>query len=295
MSLERCSECGGRLVISPEGFPVCSNCGLVAQELVFDWSMPLSGDIKGRIYLGGWEEGSVIVNHLLGSQHRKVSERLVKLNIIAKYGDGKSADREVFRELAVICRMLRLPRDAREHAFIIYRKLTKILKDAVTGRKVTHFKVAAAALALSSRSEGRPIPPLKIAKAFRARGHLVSPSDIMMIVHLARHRGEVPRYTTRDMLRVCASTLAKLGVKIDEAAVRDAEEILNRVPRHFVSGRDTHLLALAALYLSLKRRGVSVSYYKLARVTRRAASSIRANVKLLEGILQVREAAIALR
>jgi len=279
-------------VVSPEGFLVCSSCGLVAQELIFDWSMPPDGDVKGRIYLGGWEEGSIIANPPLGGS--RVCERLVKLNIIVKYGGGRSADREVFRELTAVCKALGLPREVWEHAFIIYRKLVRTLRDVVARRRVTHFKVAAAALALSSRSEGRPIPPLKIARAFRARGHLVSPSDIMEIVHLARQRGGVPRYTIRDMLRLCAAVLARLGVRVDEAVVRDAEEVLRAVPRHYVSGRDPHLLALAALYLVLKRRGVSISYYRLARIARRAASSVRANVMLLEELLHMREAAVAL-
>jgi len=279
MKVETCGECGGRLVVSPEGFLVCSNCGLVAEDLVLDPYIP-EREIKGAVPLGGIEYGSVVP-----SATCSYARRLSRLNAIVKYSDEMAMEREVLNELIAVSHELDVPRQVRDSAFLLYRRMARAIAEGISSEKrVNHFRVAAAALILACRLYGRPLPSHKVIKAFRRRGHTVTLSNVLEALHIARRRGVAPRPTISEILARYASILRRHGVNLHERSIEIAAKLLDSTPRVYVGGRDPHLLALAALYLALRYEGGDVSYYKVAKITGRSASSVRANVKLLERV-----------
>jgi transcription initiation factor TFIIB len=139
-----CRECSGVKVISPEGLPTCSECGLVEDNFVDDtpeWTSGLTDDgrvndpsrcgnpnANPELFSQNWGKGTIIATQRSSTYENK---RMAKINFHMSMNHKDRSLFHAYRDIDEACHSL--PDNVRKDAKVMYRKFNdeKLTRGAV--------------------------------------------------------------------------------------------------------------------------------------------------------------------
>ena len=139
-----CRECSGVKVISPEGLPTCSECGLVEDNFVDDtpeWTSGLTDDgrvndpsrcgnpnANPELFSQNWGKGTIIATQWSSTYENK---RMAKINFHMSMNHKDRSLFHAYRDIDEACHSL--PDNVRKDAKVMYRKFNdeKLTRGAV--------------------------------------------------------------------------------------------------------------------------------------------------------------------
>jgi transcription initiation factor TFIIB len=290
-SVERCPECGGRLVTNSErGETVCESCGLVVESDEIDrgpeWRAfdASEKDQKSRVGAPttnmmhdkglstniGWQNRDAYGRTLSSSQREKM-QRLRTWNERFRTRDSK--ERNLKQALGEIDRMasaLGLPKSVRETASVIYRRA--LTEDLLPGRSIEG--VATASLYAAARQAGVPRSLDEIATVSRVekmeltRTYRYIVRELGLEVKPADPASYVPRFAS------------DLG--LSDETERRARQLLDAAREEGVhSGKSPVGLAAAAIYAAALLTNERVTQSEVSDVANISEVTIRNRYKEL--------------
>jgi len=139
-----CRECSGVKIISPEGLPTCSECGLVEDNFVDDtpeWTSGLTDDgrvndpsrcgnpnANPELFSQNWGKGTIISTQRSSTYENK---RMAKINFHMSMNHKDRSLYHAYRDIDEACH--NLPETVRKDAKMMYRKFNdeKLTRGAV--------------------------------------------------------------------------------------------------------------------------------------------------------------------
>ncbi|OYT30683.1 MAG: hypothetical protein B6U94_05935 [Thermofilum sp. ex4484_79] len=289
----RCRECEGKIVVNPEGFYVCSECGLIQEEYIpFEFSNEKEGEsIYTFDYIGSFVDRE--------GKHKEYV--ISKLHLY--YGRGqlyKYSHYNILKEFNSICEILKIPHSIRKKAIRIYYRLIKEVKDRRNKKKIFHFKYLATSLILALRDSEFEIPYKDVLGVFNSRGHTISKSELMEAFNTANKIGLYKRFDIARLVRRYSKIiLVNLPVKnissskIAKDVNKEITRLLNIIDFRAFSGKNPHIIAIAVVYLALrkirKKYGIRVSVRKISEIVGYSQSAVRSNSLLILKYLKSRK------
>ncbi len=281
-----CKECGNKLILSPEGFYVCSVCGLVHEEFT-----PFYYDkIKEDENIFSYEQTGSYIRY--DGISREISYNLSKLHLF--YCDSnyyKNTHYMVLGEFNTICEMLKVPSNIRKKALRLYYKMLKEIKKG-SRKKIFHSKFLIGALIIAVRESDYELSYNDIIKTFNLRGHNISKADLMEVFSLANKLGLWKGYDIKRLsVRYVRIIVSHIKVKSSRSVIiRKAIELLNEmfiaIDRNFLLGRNPYILSVAFAYIALKNiekiYGIKISVKRIASIVKYSESAIRADSLLIK-------------
>ena len=246
----KCPECGGLVVVNDRGEDVCTYCGLVMETCRFSHTINRSNHIYGR--------------------HRN---RWRKNSRVSYYG-GNITD--VLRTLERVCNNLGFTQQEFRYAKDLYFKLAKRLKGE--DPSISHLKIAAASVYLSSKLNYRTLRLSDISYYFRSLGHRVSVSDIVKISILVRSSMIIDfnvdrRLVISKLIFHLIMNSNEIGVDLKLKIYRHILEMLeNEELMRKLQGRSSKVVAATLLYLALEE--IKKSCYDFPEISIKKVASI---------------------
>lgn len=184
----KCRECGGKIIVAPEGYYVCSNCGLVYDDF------PVYQLSRGEKYTE-YTIGSYILSSYANSKYNKVVKNLSNVNIKASYDAFYSALLRTEKIMKKICYSMDLSPQYtesiwREYVFVLQR----IFKGGYYKRYTTKYiSILAAILYIRLKSKNYYISSKQLVHIFKQNGYRFSLSNLMEGLHILRKIGYIKR------------------------------------------------------------------------------------------------------
>lgn len=278
--MKGCKECGSALIITSEGKLVCSNCGLVHEDIVYEQKEPL-------------EEIPMIPTTPLGSKinsdsygifrdnlSRKIEERLQPMfKNIKKLDDKLKAYQAsayigsiLLNSFLQIASELNLSRNLAYATLRLYLKAYKYFK--LNGYNFSCPTISAACLLITSRvyGESKVINLEEITDIFLKHGHRVSKSRIAWCVSIINKKILDNPITYKNLVKIyldrfCKSALTNYELnkklkknkeKIDaityvDMIKRKAIEMLDNFDDIKIQSKNPFVFAASLFYVAEKR------------------------------------------
>ncbi|MCD6458470.1 MAG: hypothetical protein B6U95_08495 [Thermofilum sp. ex4484_82] len=307
----RCIECGGELVLNPEGESVCSRCGLVHNKNLL---LSKQSFIKNRIFTRGYvpeplELGTFLAPSITHNCEavrpaflRKL-KRISKLNLYSKATGDRSMQYRVHKTLIIVVEKLGLPRYMVEHAYILYTKMLKRIRDIGYYGKINHYRLSAACLIAAIRANGFNITINKVLEIYQSLGHRVTRSNLLEAIAMLQHERIYGLVSVRDRTEKIISLIlrkifldrlftrninAKNIYTLEKEVFKEARKLLYMIDFRRLQGKNPHILALAFIYIAFIQvcgnRTISQGY--LSRKFGFSLSAIRNNIKFVYKMLE---------
>lgn len=280
----KCRECKGRIVLAPEGYYVCENCGLIDDRLV---SYSTERETVNRAK--DWMVGSYLFVYD-GSDPAALRER--RKNIEVTYTSKNLALIRARDALKHLSSILGLPNSACDNIFGTLTKLMEKWREN-TSLPYSLNGLMAALIYVELQRRGRYISSKELVAAFKLAGKRLSYSDFLYGMHFLRKEGYV-RYETRESgFKYIASLLRRCG--IDAATISSMrgsiEEMMRRAEKIPGIRRRSAYSAIAYIVASSVAK---MSYREFSRRTGVPHSTLRENTirvrHHLDGSLLIRKA-----
>jgi len=270
----RCSECGGQ-VIYVNGEYVCTRCGLVISEEKIsmnpEWK-PAEDDKRSRVgppltnmlpSMGiSTTVGKTFTDNLSENQIKSMFNMKILADSITK-GNNRTLYKAA-SAIQYICDSLNLPKQVREEAMKIFVKSHE--RDLIKGRIVDIFALASVYLACRIMGVGKT---LKDISQVNVGGRKVDRFKLYEYVKLITEGLgiKVNAISIEQLIHVIAAKVYN-GVDCFEKkleTIRNAEEILSKLPKEFFFGKDPNGIAAAIVYLASLKSGVTITQKEVAR------------------------------
>ncbi len=298
----RCPECHAPLTLNINGELVCSQCGLVVDELVISNEVAYKRVLPYKHPADSTNTGSLILlsyKKLNGCSLGQILmyKRFAKLQILAPKFNAYSTYYRAIRELERVTSKFSIPEDVKERAIQLYFKVLKAMSN-YKGR-LNHFRIIAASLIYSVKEAGISLPIRELLRCFSELGHKVDYSSVMEILLLIKKMNSNHYENDIDvkayMYNILKRTLSKRRIE-NEVNIPDeriiikilgkAMELISSIDRRKYLGRNPYIVALAALYASSlivlgRRKSRIISQRVLSEVSGFSESAIRTCYKKL--------------
>ncbi|MCD6562440.1 MAG: hypothetical protein J7K23_00820 [Thermoproteales archaeon] len=279
----KCKECGSKLILSPEGFYVCSTCGLVHEEYIpFETATHLKdNNIFSFSHIGTYISAIDDLSFSLSKTHLYYCDS----------SHFKHSHYMVIKEFNTICEILRVPLRIRKKALRIYYKMLKE-KRRFSTKKIFHYKYLVVALVLASRDSNFELSYNVVIEVFNSRGHNVTKADLLETFALANKIGLYKKYDVRTLsekyikLIVSRIDTGKLSKsKIVMRAYAELDKKFSLINTKIFLGRNPHIIAIALAYIVLKSLKepykIKISVKKVSKIVNYSESAIRSNSLLI--------------
>lgn len=260
-----CPECGSNKLIQDKrnGEKVCSECGYVTQQVLFDrsreWRAFNTAEINKRSRVGmprSLAVGDMGLHTLISKDPRSVKgkisrEKKCQIIRISRWQSriNDSSTRKNLNQamgiLSTLCSHMHIPRNVREQTALYYRKALKA--DLVRGRSIETVLAACLYAACRLMKTQRSLKDISEYTSHETKDLAKCYRKIVRSLNL-----DVPRQKAQHMIpKIAEKIRVKQGVQ--RAAVkilREAED------QKLISGKSPSGLAAAALYISCKQNEV---------------------------------------
>ncbi len=251
----RCRACGGLVVIDPQGYYVCSQCGLVVEYTMDSKTIYLSTATKNAS------------SSLPGREHfRKIEQ----LELVV-------SDREenrIWKLLGKVAHEFSFSESTRERILEEYKRLVRrysIKKKTALIAFLTYIEI---------RRRNQKASARWVVDVFRRHGMKLRLGDLMQVYPIARQAGLV----RDDWSSELETFLAKVKEMFPGVAIEGhVSKIITKI-RPLVGGRSRKNVVAAVIVLVLRKLGINRDLYFFSKVFQVPYSSLRANVRLLESL-----------
>ena len=319
--IEVCEECGGGIIVA-DGEQVCSRCGLVYERTIVHprYILNEDGNSDGfRLYVAPGERlhmvdglGSYIdypsSSYFKDASGAPLPPHMQRYYLNLKRLSDKStkyykreADFRAFCSLNRVVQLLKLPKNVRDHAAYLYRK---VARSGVSEKQLSSVVLVAYCLFLAVREfeTGKLVTMKDITQAFRRVGHRVT---IQSIIHAGlEYRASLNvRLTFRKSENYLPTILDKVvaSQQVNRNLLRNGEDLQHYRQRLFETsqnllkkidgitrgGRNPYIFAVSVVYAADKiiarqnRRPQLLTQKLLAQLTNVAEYSIREHFSTL--------------
>ncbi|MCX8204545.1 MAG: hypothetical protein N3H31_02705 [Candidatus Nezhaarchaeota archaeon] len=287
MKTTTCSECGGRVVLGHGRELVCTTCGLVQPEggealWSIEEALAYSSPARrvGVAHAGsaiGLEVGLGLINRA-----RPLSPclktKLLRLKHLQQIQPRRGRAEGVAggeRALMRVCAYLELPSSVLWRALYVYRRaLGSLQTHARLGVTKTALAAACLAAAVFKSNQGA-VTSKTVLEAFKAMGHRVNFNNFskaMIYIKKSLGLSLMPRHAHSYLPYIVEEAISEGGAEVKAKVLRQAKELLDKLPSRGLGGRSQRIIAAAAVYAAAKIVEKEVGMGKL--VTQRTLSKI---------------------
>ncbi|MFH1328675.1 MAG: TFIIB-type zinc ribbon-containing protein [Candidatus Bathyarchaeota archaeon] len=294
----KCPECDSEVIVRAAGElceTVCGQCGLVLEEQSLDtrpeWKAYTSEEKDSRSRIGTptsillADKGLPTVvpkdskdsfGHSLSSEARIKMWRMRRLQSQAHHVTSKERNLvQAMSELDRIADKLHIPREIQEEAARIYREV--LHRDMVRGRSTV--AMVAASLYAACRVSNRPRTLHEIASVSYLKRKRIAQCYRLLLFELPL-KASLPNPRT-----YVSKTASKFN--LPEKIVGTAVQLLDKVDKKAITGRNPSGLAAAALYIACTLAGIKISQKRFAYSAGVTEVTVRNTYNVLKGTLQI--------
>lgn len=273
----KCRECGGRIVVAPEGYYVCSNCGLIHDDLpVYE----VSSEEKNV----GYTLGSYILPTYVNLNHNKVAKNLRSINIKMSYDVFRSALLRTEKVMKKICYSMSLSSQYTESIWKDYVfVLQRIFKEGYYKRYGTKYiSILAAILYVRLKSKNYYLSSNQLVQIFKENGYRFSLSNLMEGLHILRRIGYIDRREDyNDFINYIIDKVSKKYNLNNKLIHEKINKILNNNIKF--SGRNMKNVYAALIFCVIKKLyDEKISMKKYSNIVGISFSTLRENVRFVK-------------
>jgi len=159
-----CEYCNHSNFIEKDGFIICSNCGIIHDQL-YDYSIRYLHESTFMESL--FSKGTIFYpDNLKFLKLKKYQDNLMKVN-----NHALNLQKEIFN----CCSYFEIPATVRERALYLYQKL-------IQNANVTMYVVLVVSIYKACRDYNYPISLKEISEYFKAKGHIIQMSSINSLI-----------------------------------------------------------------------------------------------------------------
>ncbi len=270
----KCEECGGNVVLTPEGEYVCEKCGLVQRDLI---SYSAFEESKYR------EKGEYIGTYLFVFDAKDKSSidnvrKMVKRNTYITFSSKMLAKRKAEKLLQKISYYIVIKEPEMKSIIKKYEKLIDAWrKESKTGSRPISNGLLAALIYAELRGQGRFMSTKDVVNAFIKAGKRISESQMLYGLYFLRKHGYMNTMRKETAIKYIHSLMIKAGLTPKE--VKEAENFIQQLLEQCrkISGRRKRSLYAAIAYLAANKKR-RISYREFSRKTGVPLSTLRENV-----------------
>ncbi|RLE56245.1 MAG: hypothetical protein DRJ40_05615 [Thermoprotei archaeon] len=300
MSYLYCTECGGKVIRNESGELVCTQCGLVHNEII----LPEYGSGK-RVEVPKEFQIPEVHNQNIRQEYA----HLMKIDRIIR--STSSSYQRALQCLLKIGEKLNIPREVIEYAYNLYLKAVR--HDLHKEKDITHYKVALTCLLIAIKKFMRnPVSIKECLRVFREEGHRITLGDISKIIVALRRVLQLEtvvldlrQYIVRIVNELYSNPYIEMYIlkkskylypqSLRGAILQEALKISEKISPSIRAGKNPQILALAIVYEAerrVRRRFGITRIYTQNEIARRFGYSVhtlREYVKLIRSLQQFHE------